>query len=476
MPIALLLFSFFRPPVAALLTLLGATMFLPSALGIDPPALPPMGKEEFASLGCLLGMLLFARPHLQRARLGRGPEILVVVMAIGAIFSVVNNEDRLAFGPTIVPGTSGTDFLADVIRLVLRWGVPFVAGRALFTRGRDVRTLLSILVAAGLVYSLLILVELRLSPQLHRWTYGYHQHSFSQTIRDGGYRPMVYMQHGLHVSLFIALCTMAGATLSRMRVPSFRLPTAPVTAWLGLILVLCKSVGSVVYGILTLPLLLMGSARLQCLVASVLAGVVVAYPMLRALDWIPVDTVVSHAEETFGEKRAHSLSARLVNERDVLERSRERIWFGWNNGGRSMIRDPISGKPRTTFDGYWVISIGDGGLVRWGCVFGMVLWPIFTALRRLPRIRGRGHRRLVGGLSLIVAISMFDLLPNATIEGYQTLFSGALAGVVPGILVEERRARRRAQQRRAAAAAPSTSPGDRSAAPSAPPGDAGAPR
>jgi len=184
----------------------------------------------------------------------------------------------------------------------------------------------------------------------------------------------------------------------------------------------------------------------------------VAYPMLRALDWIPVDTVVSYAEETFGETRASSHSARLKNERDVLERSRERIWFGWSNGGRSMIRDPILGKPRTTFDGYWVISIGDGGLVRWASIFGMVLWPIFAALRRLPRIRGQGHRRLVGGLSLIVAISMFDLLPNATIEGYQTLFSGALAGVVPGILAEERRARRRARERREASAGP-TDPG-----------------
>ena len=33
----------------------------------------------------------------------------------------------------------------------------------------------------------LCVIELRFSPQLHNWVYGYHQHDFVQTIRDGGY-------------------------------------------------------------------------------------------------------------------------------------------------------------------------------------------------------------------------------------------------------------------------------------------------
>ena len=58
--------------------------------------------------------------------------------------------------------------------------------------------------SAALIYAPLCLLELRLSPQLHRWVYGYHQHDFVQTMRDGGYRPMVFMEHGLMVSFWMA--------------------------------------------------------------------------------------------------------------------------------------------------------------------------------------------------------------------------------------------------------------------------------
>jgi hypothetical protein len=408
-------------------------------------------------------MLVFALPHLRRARLGRGPELWVVGMWFGSVASVLTNRDPLVFSGLTVPGTNATDFLSDAILQTLRWGVPFVAGRTLFTRARDVRTLLLVLVAAGLVYSLLIFVELRLSPQLHRWTYGFHQHKFSQTIRDSGYRPMVYMRHGLHVSLFIALCAMAASTLTRVRVPIFGLSAAPVTGFLGVVLVLCKSIGSLVYGLVAVPLILFSSARLQVLVACGLAAMLLAYPLLRAAELVPVDAAVELATETVGEVRADSLAGRLENEARVLDRARERLWFGWSSSGRSMLRDPETGDPETVFDGFWIIALGGGGLVRFVCIFGMVLWPIFAAARALPSIHGRGHRILVSGLSLMVAISMFDLLPNSTTEGYMTLFSGVLSGVVPGILRDERRARRaraaERRRRRAAAAAPAAGDG-----------------
>ena len=58
---------------------------------------------------------------------------------------------------------------------------------------------------------------------------------------------------------------------------------------------------------------------------------------------------------------------------------------------------------------------------------------------------------MIAGLSLMVAIHTFDLIPNATTEGYLTLLSGALSGAVPGILRDqaERLARRRESGSRA---------------------------
>ena len=81
---------------------------------------------------------------------------------------------------------------------------------------------LLVLAGAGLIYSLFILFELRMSPNLHRWIYGFGQHGFSQHIRWGGYRPMVFMAAGLAVALFITNALMAAGALTRLRRPILR--------------------------------------------------------------------------------------------------------------------------------------------------------------------------------------------------------------------------------------------------------------
>ena len=60
------------------------------------------------------------------------------------------------------------------------------------------------MVAGACAYVPLITYELHMAPQLHNRFYGYFQHDFSQTLRGTGYRPMVFMAHGLTLSLFMA--------------------------------------------------------------------------------------------------------------------------------------------------------------------------------------------------------------------------------------------------------------------------------
>ena len=63
-----------------------------------------------------------------------------------------------------------------------------------------------------------------------------------------------------------------------------------------------------------------------------------------------------------------------------------------------------------------------------------------TTLRTLAHIAGDAALTisLLGALSLMVAVTTFDLLPNSTIDNYLILLSGALAGLVSGILKEQR--------------------------------------
>lgn len=434
------LFYVLRPHVAAAITLVGGTMFLPNAVGFNLPVLPTIGKEELAAILAMGGALVAAPGDVVRSRPFRGAEILLVVLAIGTVFSRLGNTDPVYYGALRIPGVDASSIPGEVIGDFIRWGFPFFVGRALFHRAEHLRDLLFVMVFAGLVYSLPIFVEIQLSPQMHRWTYGFHQHGFYQTIRESGYRPMVYMRHGLHVALFAFLCATAAWTLTRTR---FRLPLIPfvpklwVAGFLTGVLVLCKSLGAMFYAVGVMPLVALTSTRTQALAALAIAVLAFSYPMLRAAQVIPVEPIISSVEENFGYKRARSLSGRLRNEEQMMVKIKERPLVGWASSGRPMQRDPETGEIQTTYDGVWVILMVKGGVVRYFCIFGLLLLPVVSAWRGFGGIRSVQSRAMVSGLSLMVVINVFDLLPNSTVEGYLTMLSGVLAGVVPGIAREE---------------------------------------
>jgi len=121
----------------------------------------------------------------------------------------------------------------------------------------------------------------------------------------------------------------------------------------------------------------------------------------------------------------------------MIEQIKTHLWFGFSNVGRAMLRDADTGRVLRSFDGFWIVSLTEGGVVELICIFGLLLIPVFRAWQAFPRIRSPMERALVAGLSLMVTINVVDLLPNSTTEGYLTLLSGALAGVVPGILREQ---------------------------------------
>ena len=61
------------------------------------------------------------------------------------------------------------------------------------------------------------LFEVRFSPQLNIWIYGFFQHDFQQMIRGGSFRPIVFLPHGLWVALFFLSTLVAAAALLHRR-------------------------------------------------------------------------------------------------------------------------------------------------------------------------------------------------------------------------------------------------------------------
>jgi hypothetical protein len=218
-----------RPSISVTILLLGGAMFLPERIALDLPALPVLGKGSLTTLSVFLGLLIRHRRSLASARPGRGLEALVLVMIAGSVGTLLTNRDVLRYGTTLIEGLPWYDLLTVPATTILVYGLPFFLGRCFIRDSRDLRIVMTILAAAGLLYSLFMVWEIRMSPQLHRWVYGYHPNQFAKAVRWGGYRPMVFMESGIAVAIFAATSLIACGTLARARLAvRFLIVTIPM--------------------------------------------------------------------------------------------------------------------------------------------------------------------------------------------------------------------------------------------------------
>ena len=109
-----------------------------------------------------------------------------------------------------------------------------------------------LIVLAGLLYSALIVFEIRMSPQLHKWVYGFFPHTWGQQVRYGGFRPVVFLGHGLWVSMFTVIVIGAAVTLSKLKIKLSKPSNIIVIIYLVLLLIFSKGFGSIILGAILL--------------------------------------------------------------------------------------------------------------------------------------------------------------------------------------------------------------------------------
>lgn len=200
-----------------------------------------------------------------------------------------------------------------------------------------------------------------------------------------------------------------------------------VTGYLFTILVMCKTLGALVSGCVLVPLVRFTKPRTQITIATVLVSAVLAYPILRTLDFIPTAAVVEMTRMVHVD-RANSLNERFEQEGALLGRALQRPWFGWGRWGRGRIHDIESGGDISITDGHWIITVGNFGLIGFILEFGLLVLPVFRALRALKFADSSRDQVFLGALALIVAINAVDLLPNSSISPWTWLLAGALMG------------------------------------------------
>jgi hypothetical protein len=430
-PFSLWLFLRERPARAAAHCLVWATMWLPEGAAFDLPALPPLSKYSIAAICALLGLWWKAPGRLRATRIGRGYDWIVLVMILGQIGTVLTNGDALTYGSwrTIeLPGFTPYDGLSAAVRVVISIAIPCWLGRALLRSRRDLLDVLEILVAAGLIYSLPIFWELRMSPMLQENIYGFAARTdWLQNMRLGGYRATVFMGHGLQVGFFIFICTIAAVTLHKVgKRRMFGVPMGYIVLYLFITLFFCKAAAALIYGAVGFLLIRFVNVKQQMRVLVVLAAIVVSYPMSRLSGVFPTDALLSGAS-LLGPDRVQSLQFRFDNEDLLLFKGAERIWFGWGGFARERVYDAETGKDLVIQDGHWIAVFGQHGLVGFCCFFALLLVPVVQAAREMRKVKERADRTLLAGFGLLVVICSVNLLPNMQLPYLQFYFAAGLA-------------------------------------------------
>jgi hypothetical protein len=398
-------------------------MFLPAVAELSIPGLPALDKHRIAFLSIAAGLHLFHRPRMQRTGGGLWfPRALMAALAACLFETIARNGDPLVYGPTKLPGLTTHDGISAFAALVLDRYVAFSVGLRVFRTEDDLRALFRVLTRCALIYLPLAAFEVRMSPQLHYWIYGYYQHSFGQMARGGSFRPLLFMAHGLTVAFFGALCFTAALGLHRVRDREWPRPAVRLGA-IALLLVLCKSMASILYSAFSLGMAPLLRRRVGKWALLAVAAVVITFPVTRFTDVFPTDEIVALAARV-SEERAASLQFRFDNEDLLLHRAMERPAFGWGTWGRNRVYSAWGDDVAVT-DGQWIIVLGVFGVVG---LAGFLLFPLVPVMRFLwnQRRMPPDARVLAGQLALMVTICTVDILPNAWGDLLPLAFSGAL--------------------------------------------------
>jgi hypothetical protein len=396
-------------------------LFLPIAT-FDLQGMPQYNKFTSISLGLILGSILTGQSAKYPLNFGLYDLPMFLWCFVAPFASSLSN------------GLGLYDGFASMASHYLKYGVFFWAGRRYFCTPSSLRVLTRGILIGGLAYFPLVIFEARMSPQISNIVYGFIQDT-SPMRRYGGWRPVIFMEHGLMVSLWMAI----SATVAFWLWKSHELPSVckiPIEllafALIGAAL-LCKSGNGWFF-------LAAGIGGYYCykisgstLIFRCMLMIIPLYIAARLLNIISVERVRSFAGMLFDEERIESLTVRLMQEDLFGQKAMQRLLFGWGRMGRGWPVDPLSGDRLIQMvDSLWVILLSGNGLFGMSSLFmaiGIGPWKVLGFFKKKGGgASGKMEPYQIDGiiLSLIVGFFLIDSLLNAMVSPIYVLCSGAL--------------------------------------------------
>lgn len=414
------LFRRFNARIAIAAAFVAGWMFLPVA-GFKVKGIPSYNKVTASAMVILFWARKFDRARLQEVTFNP-IDLPMLLWCISPFFSSVFNDLGIYDG------------LSQTMYQSITWGVPYYIGRVWFSEASALRLLGLYIFIGAVVYIPFCWFELIMSPQLHRLTYGFHQHDFLQTLRDGGgFRPMVYMDHGLMTSTWMGLGLFFGTWfLYTGELPEkiVMVPSRYLLMALAATFLMMKSYGAIFLIFLGLGFIILSNRMKNTFLILLLLLAPLLYAYTRTTGIWDGTNLSSFVAEKLSPTRAQSLQFRFDNEAILITKALEGTVFGWGGYGRSRVFDE-HGKDLSVTDGLWIITLGQNGIFGLATLLLAVQTPVFFWLSRMsPEEWNRKNRGAPTVMAVFLALYMIDSLLNAMINPVYMLFSGGLTGML----------------------------------------------
>ncbi len=413
-PLALVLFWLLPPWRAALVALLLAWMFLPIATyRID-------GVPDYTKISATCGVVFIAIALFDfRNLLSLRPAWIDVPMLAFCLCPFISS---------ILNGLGVHDGLSVVFAQIVVWGMPYIIGRLYFSDALQLRVLAIGLFAGGVLYAPLCFFELWQGPILHKLVYGYAQPDVDTETRFGILRPLIFMDSGLMLAVWMAAASVLGLWLWRSRaLPRWgRLELAWLTPLPVVATILMRSVnGWLLLALGALLLALSSTTRSKWWLVGVVT-LIAGYLAFRATGLWSGEQAVSIVTFLVPSKE-QSVVWRLYNEDTVVANIHGHALFGYGRQAAALSDHRGS---YVTPDSMWIITLmlfGGLGLLSWAAC---LLVPVVAFVRRVPAQfwfeAGTGP---AAGLAVVLVLVTVDYLANAMVNPVFILIAGGLASL-----------------------------------------------
>lgn len=437
-PFVFYLFMRFPSQRAVVIAFVIAWLFLPQA-GYPLPGLPDYTKMSATCYGIMLATALFDGDRFTKFT----PSWVDIPMVICCVSPLITS---------LTNGLGLYDGFSALLDQTVTWGLPYFLGRLYIGNWAGLKYLATIIFMGGLAYVPLCFIELVISPQLHRIFYGFHAARFDQAIRYGGYRPSVFMQHGLAVGAWMMAATLISIWLWQAGIfkKFLGIPMKILVAVMVVMLVLVKSTGAYILFVLGLACMWLAKRHKKTFLVTMLAATVAVYLGVAASGVITPESreeFMTRLEQVLPEERVGSLRFRLINEEMLSEKARERPLFGWGGWGRARIYNE-EGEDISVTDSLWIIAFGNRGAIGLASLFGSFLLPVvaFCWSNYPGRLWMHPVVAPAAMISVVLVLFMVDCVLNAMTNPVYTLAAGGLSGLVatqPAVMPRKRRRPRR---------------------------------